>query len=163
MNTLEALQEQLTLERTNAAYYRAMADALDNVNWAGSASWMRSAGNDEQGHADRVANYLIDRNVQPVYGPIEEIPELSGDDLVQYFNAAMAREKDTTAALVSLYLQAWAEQDVQTIAFLLNPGDEWPGFIAEQTQSEREIYDILQELNRLDKCGWKLVDQQLKK
>jgi ferritin len=156
---MQALQDQLTLERTNAAYYRSMADALEAVNWAGSAAWMRKASNDEQGHADRVAAYIVDRNGQPVYGQIDEIPELSGDDLFQYFQAALAREKDTTASIVALYVSA----DVQTQAFLMAPGDDWPGFIAEQTQSEREIVDILQELGRLDKSGWKLVDQELGK
>jgi ferritin len=50
---------------------------------------------------------------------------------------------------------------MQTLAMILNPGEDWPGFVAEQTKSERDLTDILLELSRLDKTGWKLVDQEL--
>ena len=35
------LQNEVTLERTNSAVYRQMADELDNMGWGGSAKFMR--------------------------------------------------------------------------------------------------------------------------
>jgi ferritin len=161
---MDALQAQFTLERTNAAYYDAMGDALEAVNWKGSAAWMHRNAEDERSHAYRLAAYILDQNGQPAYQALEEIPDLSGDDLPQYFNAALAREEGATAHLKEMYALAVEEDDAQTVAFLLNPGHHhWPGFLAEQTRSEREITDILLELERLDATGWKLVDRELSK
>jgi ferritin len=162
-NIATTLQSQFTLERTNAAYYRAMADALEAVNWSGVAAWMRRNADDEDNHAARIADYIIDQNGQPAYEALEEIPDLSGDDLPQYFNAAMVREEGTTAHLKEIYAAAVAEGDAQTIALLLNPDEDFPGFMAEQTASEREITDILLRLGRMDKSLWILVDQELAK
>ena len=49
------LQQQLTLERTNSAVYRSMADALDNEGWDGSAKFMRKSSSDELEHAEELA------------------------------------------------------------------------------------------------------------
>ena len=160
---IDKLQLWFTLERTNAAYYDAMSASLDAVNWAGCSEWMKQAADDERTHAQRLDDYIVSVNGVPEFAALEEIPELTGDDLPQYFMAAMAREKETTAFITGFASECISDGDMQTLAMILNPGEDWPGFVAEQTKSERDLTDILLELSRLDKTGWKLVDQDLGK
>jgi ferritin len=61
------VQKEVTLERTNSAVYRQMADELDNLGWGGMAKWMRKASDDETSHADAFGSLLVDRKITPIY------------------------------------------------------------------------------------------------
>jgi ferritin len=150
---LTALQNQLTLERTNAAYYDALSASLEAVNWPGSAAFMKRSANDERTHAQKFSDYIVDRNETPEYSAVEQCPKLEDDDLVLYFQAALQREKLTTEAINGLYELADMRQDPQTCIFL-----HW--FIAEQTASERELTDCLIELRRADNSGRIILDRE---
>jgi ferritin len=153
-NLLIALQNQLTLERTNAAAYDVLSTSLDAVNWQGASEWMKQAANEEREHAQKFADYIIARNAIPQSQSLPVITPPAGDDLVLYFQAAMAREQVTTEAINTLHYQAEDEEDPATCQFLL-----W--FIAEQVKSEREITDILTSLARLDNNGRQVFDGTL--
>jgi ferritin len=156
MNTIiQVLNEQLTMERQNAAIYDALSAALDVVNWAGSAAWMKKSANEEREHADKITAYIIDRFGVPVFAALEGCQCPSGDNLVDYFEAALQRERQTTEAIRTLNYIAEEAEDCQTEAFLI-----W--FLEEQTKSEREISDLLLLLRRLDKTGFLLFDKELK-
>ena len=160
---LKMLQDQFNMERQNAAVYDCLSACLEAVNWEGSAAWMKRNANDERGHADRVSGYIIDINKMPEFFPLLPITDNSdGENLPAYFTAALNREMLTTAHLTILFNEASKMGDAQTIAFLLQQAGDFPGFLAEQTKSEREITDILLSLNRLDKTGWQVFDQELK-
>src|ERR1035437_6392048 len=92
---LQALQSQLTLERQNAAIYDALSASLDNVNWSGSATFMKKSADEERTHAQKFTDYLVDRNCVPIYAALGPCPVLEDDDLVIYFQAALDREKLT--------------------------------------------------------------------
>ena len=152
---ITALQNQLTLERQNAAAYRALADSAANVNWPGTENFMRQASSEEQEHADKVAAYLVDRGVRPLYGPLAGEAGLEIDNLPTYYAAALNVERVTTAALVDLREIAEDQDDPQTCTFLIPLLDE-------QTQAERELTDALLTLNRVDYTGWLVFDNVLK-
>ena len=139
---LTALQEQLTTERTNAAIYRNLAACLEAAVWPGSAKWMLNASNEEQSHADRIAAYIIDRGGIPWYA---EIPAQSViiAEMLPCFAAALEVEQATTEKLKVLYYIAEAGEDPQTMQVLW-----W--YLAEQTESERVLTDILTEIQRAD-------------
>lgn len=151
---LDALNQQLTLERQNAAIYDALSAMLDAVNWAGSSKWMKHAADEEREHADKVTSYIVDRNSLPVFMPLEGCNTPASDNLTEYFQAALLREQATTEALKTLYYLAESEEDPQLCVFL-HP------LLDEQTRSEREITDILIMLRRLDKNGWIVFDKGL--
>jgi ferritin len=162
-NTLiQALQEQLTRERQNEANYRAKSAQAEAVNYSGVAAWMKRAADDERLHSSLVEGYLIDRNLVPVFNLLQIIDTLPGDDLIGLFQDALELEQSTTAAIETLYFLAEQTEDPRTCSFITVPHDDFPGFLEEQTQSEREITDILMSLRRLDKTGWELLDKQLK-
>ena len=153
---LQALQSQLTLERQNAAIYDALSASLDNVNWSGSATFMKKSADEERTHAQKFTDYLVDRNCVPIYAALGPCPVLEDDDLVIYFQAALDREKLTTLAIKTLYQDAANDAtgpDSQTQQFLL-----W--FLAEQTASERELTDAMLELNRSDNNGRLILDER---
>jgi ferritin len=136
----DALQEQLNVERLNSAYYRAMSLALENVNWTGTAKFFQAQALDEQTHSDKIASYLIDKNIQPIYEPLDA-PVIPVPELLPMFQAALVREKLTTGKINALYWQADNDQDAGSLIFL-----EW--FVTEQVSSEREYNDILKEVSR---------------
>ena len=139
-NLTDALQAQLNVERLNSAIYRAMSLALENANWPGTAAHFAHASQDEQGHADKIAGYLIDRNTQPLYAALP-LPTVTTPDLLPCFQAAMEREQLTSAAIDQLAAQAESEGDRATCIFL-----QW--FVMEQIESEREYTDKLLEVSR---------------
>jgi ferritin len=145
------LQQQLTLERTNSAVYRSMADALDNEGWDGSAKFMRKSSGEELEHADKIASLLVDRNITPIYDTISKIEPVNGQ-LPDYFRNAYAAEQKTTLAITTLYKQAWDEGEFLVAEYL-----HW--FLAEQRQSERDVWDIIQALEASDE--WRLIDHNL--
>jgi len=153
---MQALNDQLTMERQNAAIYDALSAALDVVFWSGSSKWMKSSANEEREHADKFAGYIVDRMGVPVFSSLDGCNCPTGDNLVDYFSAALGREWLTTEAIKTLYYMAEEAEESQTCQFLLS-------FLEEQTKSEREISDYLIMLKRLDKTGMMIFDKQLEK
>jgi ferritin len=152
--TLDALQEQFNRERANREAYRVMADNLESVNWEGAAKFMRDASNEEAAHADKFGAYLIDRNQVPRYDALPAPLVVSGDDLLQYFDAALTLEVTNTEQIKELHYAAEQAEDMQTCVFLI-----WA--IEEQTKSERELQDIILMLRRLDNNGRVVFDEKL--
>jgi ferritin len=158
---VQALEEQLTTERQNAAVYDALAGYAENANYSGTAKWMRSAAEDERKHADLVVEHLIDRGVAPVYGQLAPVDILPGDDLIALFDTALALEFATTEKIVTLYYVAQQAEDPQALAWLQDAGGGF-SFLVEQTKSEKEIRDLLTTLRRVDNgTGWFVFDNSL--
>lgn len=151
---MQALNNQLTMERQNAAIYDALSAALDVVFWDGSSKWMKKSADEEREHADKFAAYIVDRMGEPVYSSLDGCNCPTGDNLVDFFSAALAREQMTTEAIKTLYFMSEDAEDPQTCQFL-----HW--FLEEQTKSEREISDYLILLKKLDKTGMYLFDKEL--
>lgn len=151
---VHALNEQLTMERQNAAIYDALAAGLELVHWPGSMKFMRASAGEEREHAEKICSYLIDRSWPPYFGVLSECTVIINDDLRLYYQAALEREQATTEALKELHYLAEQEEDPQTCTFLI-----W--FLDEQTKSESELADILQMLARLDNNGRVVWDGQI--
>jgi ferritin len=156
---LPEMQAQFTLERTNEQFYRALAAAADVVNRPGASAYFEKAANDEQSHAKRVRDYIVDRNGTPVFDPIEAIPGVDGNSYIGMFNMALTREQITTSSVNEKYQMA--ETDTQTQAFLISSQGDWPGFIQEQTDSERELTDFILKIDRLGPDGIEIFDNSL--
>lgn len=158
---LERLNNQFDLERENNAFYLAMHYALENINWEGSAKFMNKQASEEAEHASLFGHYIIDRGEAPTFASIDPVVPPSGDDLLPFFEAALAREQATTESLKELYFLAEKMGDPQTCSFLECPSNGFVGFFAEQTKSEREIIDIIIMLRRLDNNGRVFYDEQI--
>ena len=115
---------------------------------------MKRSADEERKHADKFAGFIVDRNAVPQFAALAAILPAQGDDLVAFFEAALACEMATTEAIKTLHYMAEESEDPQTCAFLI-----W--FLEEQTASEREVTDILLMLRRLDNNGRVVFDEKL--
>lgn len=166
MNLASRLQAQLTIERTNEAFYRALSAAADVVNRPGAKALFEEAANDEASHARMVTDYIVARGERPQFESLEMIPVINGNDYAGMFRLALEREQTTTLNLVGIYwmansLDAGNDGDAQTVAFLISPAGGFPGFLAEQTNSERELFDHLLKIQRLSEDGLEVFDSSL--
>ena len=154
MITMDLLQEQFNKERMNAQVYESFANCLESYNWPGFAAWMRKAAADELTHADKFAGYLIDRNQTPRSTALYAPPEMTGENPIPFFQAALLLEQENTKSILAIEDQSDAEDDEQTDVFLYS----WA--IAEQTSSERELVDALLELHRVGPDGLIILDRE---
>ncbi|CAK0770172.1 Ferritin [Gammaproteobacteria bacterium] len=156
------LQKQFTLERQNEQFYRALAAAADVVNRPGASSFFEKSADDEKSHAKRIRDYIVDRNITPLFDSLEAIPEVDGNDYAGMFKLALDREQITTAALNEFWRVADDQiPDPQTMALLISSQGDWPGYLQEQTDSEREITDMLLDIARLGPDGLIVFDSGL--
>lgn len=153
-NLLTEFVHQLTLERQNAAIYDALSAGLDVVNWPGSSAFMHKSADEEREHAQKFCDFIVDRNESPVFEPLEAATFPAGNNLSDFFRAALVREQMTTESINALYFQAEEAEDPAACQFL-----HW--FIAEQIKSERELTDILIMLERLGNDGKVVYDAQI--
>ena len=71
-NALEnALNEQVGIEFESFYSYLAMAAYFDSQSWDGFASWMSLQSSEEQDHAMKFYNYVLDRGATVKLPPIK--------------------------------------------------------------------------------------------
>lgn len=137
---VKAFQDQFTAERNNEAFYWQCALCLDDMNWSGFAKWMSKAANEEKEHAQKFADYLIDRNVCPDVESLASVVHPTGD-VMQFFGLALQAEQANTLRLNRLFALCQAENDYDAQLWL-----QWA--LNEQRVSERELTDLLKLLER---------------
>lgn len=141
-------------ERMNAAQYDAFSDALDAQNWTGFAKWMRKSADEERGHYQKFADYLISRNFTPSHDALVAPKKLDGENPLPLFQAALMLEEENTASINAI-MEA-ADIDEQTKALL------YGFFIPEQTSSVRDLFDRVLEMSRVvgDFAGLLILDEK---
>ena len=148
---LQALIEQLNIERYNQAAYDMLAAALDVAYWPGSSAWMKAQAQEEATHADKIAAYIVDRGMVPAFSDIVPVPMIDASDLTSAFTEALKVEQANTEKIKMLYFLAEEQADPQTCQFL-----HW--FLAEQTEAEGVLGNYLTMLGRLDANGKMVFD-----
>ena len=150
-----ALNEQLTLERTAHATYRTMAFCFEKDNLPGMAKFMLKQSNDEQTHADKIAQYLADKDAEVIYAVLEAVSVNKSWTPPDYFNAALTLEQGVTISLKEKHGLVCNQGDPQTAAFL-----QW--FLLEQVEGEKLIEEIIDRFQRAGAgLGWEILDKTL--
>lgn len=135
----DTLNRQYTTERQNSAIYAAIGNRFDVLNLTGLADFARKNSAEEQTHADKIRDYIIDRYGFPIIDALTPVDPPQADMLTAarvLFALALMREQTTTEAIKTLYDLAVDADDPQTCQFLL-----W--FLEEQTKSEREFSELV--------------------
>ncbi len=132
------LNRQLTLERYSVALYYALSAKFENMNWRGFAKWCMKASKEEQGHADKIFDYLADRNL-PIQVEAVPAPPALPEDILSLFESALDHEKRVTASLNQVAELAEASRDRLTDYFL-HP------MISEQVEEEQKVWEVLFQL-----------------
>lgn len=121
----------------------------------GFAKWMRLQAVEEQAHAMRFFDYLIDRGARVTLGVIDQPPAEFGSPL-SIFEAALEHEQKVTASINGLYEIAIDVKDYPTQVML-----QW--FITEQVEEEKSAGDVVHQLRMVaeNPAALFMMDRQL--
>lgn len=144
-----ALNEQIKEELASAYLYLAMAAYFAHEGWDGMASWMRLQAQEEQGHALRIFDHLIERGGQVKLASLAA-PQDKWPSPLAAFQAAYKHEQHITERIHNLVELAAKEKDHAAAAML-----QW--FVTEQVEEEDQTLKAVQLLERMGSDGRGLV------
>ena len=151
----QALSTQLNHEFGSSYLYLAMSAYCSNADFNGAATWFRLQHEEEQFHATKVYDYMIDQGVNVSLAAIPA-PSHTYSSLLDVFEASLAHEQEMTVRLNDLSDQALAEKDHATYNLL-----QW--FVNEQVEEEATASAIIAKLRLVGSDGYGLlmVDNEL--
>jgi ferritin len=151
----KAMNDQLQKELQSAYVYLGMSAYCEAISLPGFASWLRHQFDEEQMHAFRFYNFIIDRDGQVDLRQLDPAPTTYKSTL-DVFRTALAHEKAVTEAINELYDLVATEKDFASQAWL-----DW--FATEQVEEEKIVGQIVDDLERIgdDGNGLFLLDQKL--
>ncbi len=154
---IEAFNTQIKLELESAYIYLAMAAYFHDQNLDGMAQWMRVQAQEEQTHAMKFFDHLVDRGARVELQTISQ-PKSSWNSPLEVFEEAYQHEMFVTGKINDLVKLATAEDDYPGLALL-----QW--FVTEQVEEEASTSKVAQQLKMLGSSGSGLVmfDRQLGK
>lgn len=153
----ESMNEQIMHEFYSAYLYLSMAAYFEHQDLPGFAAWMKVQAGEEQEHALKFYEFLLDRGEKVQLMALQQPPVefLSARDV---FEQSYAHEKKVTSLINGIYEKALAAKDTASQVFL-----QW--FITEQVEEEKNASQILSILNKLGDSvgGLYQLDHQLGK
>ena len=144
-----ALNDQVTLELESAHQYLALSAWLEGEGLPGMAHWMRMQAGEENGHAMKFFEFLVDRNARVTLGPLAA-PISDFDSVIDVFRASLAAEQRVTAAINNIYAIATDARDFASYPLL-----DW--FVNEQVEEEATVQQIIDDVERIEGNGYALL------
>lgn len=155
----QLLNDQVTAEQDAAYKYLQMAAWAEKEGLSGAAKFFRTHSQEEEGHRDRIFDYLNECGQEVILGAVDA-PKNDYDNLLEVIQAAYDHEKKVTGMIKRIAEASFAEQDYQTFNFI-----QW--FVAEQHEEETLFMTVLDKARVLGYEGEKqgealyLLDQYL--
>ena len=151
----KAMNDQLQKELQSAYVYLGMSAYCESISLPGFAAWLRQQFVEEQEHAMRFYNFIIDRGGTVEMRALDGAPT-SYKSPLNVFETALQHEKAVTVAINELYDLVATEKDFASQAWL-----DW--FATEQVEEEKTVGQIVDDLKRIgdDGNGLFLLDQKL--
>jgi ferritin len=137
----EAMNAQVTHEMYSAYFYLSMAAYFEAENLPGFAKWMRIQFGEEQSHAMKFFQFILDRGGKVALKAIEQ-PKVEFASALQAFELTLEHEQKVTALINTIYAVAVKENDVASQVFL-----HW--FINEQVEEEKNATQIVEMLKKI--------------
>ncbi len=125
----DALNDQINKELYSAYLYLAMSAYFESISMPGSAKWMRAQHDEEHAHANKIFDYVNDRNGRVTLKAIDA-PQVEFESPLAAWETALEHERKVTASIHKLYELAVAEKDYATQSML-----QW--FVDEQVEEEK--------------------------
>jgi len=153
----DAINNQINKEMFSSYLYLSMSAYFEEKNLSGFAHWMRLQTREENEHAMKFFDYLVDRGGRVSLGAFAE-PKTDWASSLGVFQQALEHEEMITGSINKLYELAVKENDYATQIFL-----QW--FINEQVEEEKNASDIIHQLKMIDAHGTAvlMLDKQLGK
>jgi ferritin len=150
-----ALSEQLNHEFYSSFLYLAMSAYCNHIDFNGAAHWFKAQYHEEQMHATRIYNYLIEQGVHVELGGVPK-PASQFGSILEVFQSSLDHERKMTTELNNLSDQALKEKDHATYNLL-----QW--FVNEQVEEEATVTGIISKLKLVKEDGYGLlmIDNEL--
>ena len=154
---LAALNKQINAELYSAYLYLSMSAYFESINLSGFAHWMRAQAGEEQKHAMKFYEFIVERLERVEFTAIEA-PKNEWKSPLAVFTESFAHEQKVTKMINDLMVIALETKDYATQSML-----KW--FIDEQVEEEASADEILQKLKMIgDNAAVVLaLDQELGK
>ena len=145
-NRLEKeLNKQMNAELYSAYLYLSMSAFLSEKNLNGFSHWMMLQFEEEQSHAMKLFQYILDRGGKINLEKIEK-PKTVWKDIIDVFENVLEHEQKVTGLINELVNLAMEEKDHATVVLL-----QW--YVSEQVEEESSVSDILDQLKLIEGKG----------
>jgi ferritin len=134
----DALNEQINAELYSAYLYQSMAADFLAKNLKGFGHWMQVQAREEEGHAKKIFDFLVERGGRVALKAIAA-PPLEWKSPLAVFEDSYAHEQKVTGLIGKLVDLARAEGDHAAEVFLA-----W--FVTEQVEEEANAQEIVEKL-----------------
>lgn len=132
------LNEQINNELSSSYIYLAMAAWFEQTPYSGFAQWMFTQSREENMHALKFYQYVVDRDAQVVFQPIAK-PKADFKSPLDVFEHSLKQEQKVTQQINDLFEVAEQVKDHASKNLLL-----W--FLNEQMEEEKTVRDMLDRL-----------------
>ncbi len=146
----QAINDQINMEFQASYNYLAMSSYCALNNFPGCAQWLQVQSEEENSHAMRLREFLIDRDCPVKLQPIQA-PTADYDSIPEVFAAALRSEIKVSGSIDNLYDLAHQEK-----AFAALVEVQW--FITEQVEEEKTVRDIAARFEMLKDDPSGLID-----
>ena len=153
----EAINLQIKHEYDNAFLYLSIASWFEENDLPGFAKWNFVQYQEEQTHAVKFYNYLIERQGKVIVNSVDK-PNSSWNSPIEVYQDILVREQETTKAIYELCEKAQNEKDFTSLSFL-----QW--YLDEQVEEENNVSTILNKLKMVgdSKTGLMFLDGEMGK
>ena len=154
-NVLKALNDQINAEFYSAYLYLGMSAWCEDRNLPGFAAWMRKQFEEEQKHALKIFDYVLEQN-EAVHLAAISAPPAVYKSLQEIWEETYAHEQHVTSLIHKVYALALKEQDFATQGLM-----QW--YVNEQVEEEATAETLLHQVKTLAKSpeGLIMLDREL--
>ncbi len=138
----DAINEQIKNEFYSAYLYLSMSAYFQEKNLPGFAAWLRVQFQEEQTHALKLYEHVLDRNGHVDLKALPQPPVEWKTDL-EAFQFVLEHEQHVTALIHKLYETDLSEKDYAAQTML-----QW--FINEQVEEEKNATEIVEQLKLVE-------------
>jgi ferritin len=151
----KSINNQIQAELDSAYLYLSMATWFEEKNLPGCAHWMKKQAEEEQEHAMKFYDYLVERGARVLLQAIPE-PKTEWNNVTEVFEEVLAHEQKVTDLIYKLMDQAVKEKDYASISCLT-----W--FVDEQVEEEDTASGILEQVKCMGEgpMALRMLDKQL--
>jgi len=149
------LNKQLNREYFSAYLYMSMAAYFQSIDLSGFERWMQVQAKEELSHAEKIYNFIHERNGKVVLEAIEK-PQTDWESPLAAFEDSLKHEIFITGCINELIKSALEEKDNATDIFL-----QW--FVTEQVEEEANATKVIKKIKLMKAApgGIFMLDKEL--
>ncbi len=145
----QAFNDQVTMEFEAAVVYRQLSIDMAAKDLPGIAGWFIAQAEEEQVHAGKFAEHMLDRGAMPLIQSLHPTGK-HADTVLDAFEAALTHEKKVSESIRNIYRLAQRTGDIDSLPLL-----NW--FVEEQLEEEATVSAIVGRIRMIGEDGNGLI------